>query len=184
MFIVVCTSYVSIAKIQRIMHVKLAISFAHIWVFFRFAWAFELTVWRKISLLLSLQSDMIRFLWSVNTSAIFYKICSIDFFCIFFISFLFIILIMTSNLLQSDDRSSLKCYFFIIISSLVIFVHDVIFVERRMLLCVCNCLLSSWTDVFSFCTFFAMNVFWFAWCFSSELSQRCWISFNAIFFHK
>ncbi len=37
MSIVVCTSYVSTAKIQRITHVKLAISFAHVWVFFRFA---------------------------------------------------------------------------------------------------------------------------------------------------
>ncbi len=137
-----------------------------------------------MSLLLSLQSDMIRFLWSVDMSVIFCKICSINFFCIFFISFLFIILIMTSHFLQSDDRSLLSCCFFIAISSLVTFAHDVIFVERRMLFCVCNCLLSSWTDVFSFYTFFVMNAFWFMWCFSSELSQRRWISFNAISFHE
>ncbi len=37
MFIVVCTSYVSTAKIQRATHVELAISFAYVWVFFRFA---------------------------------------------------------------------------------------------------------------------------------------------------
>ncbi len=137
-----------------------------------------------MSSLLSLRSDTIRFLWSVNTSAIFCKICSIDFFCINFISLLFIILIMTSHFLQSDNRLSLSCCFLIIISSLVMFAHDVIFVERHMLLCVCNCLLSSWIDVFNFYTFFTMNAFWFAWYFSSESSQRRWISFNAIFFHE
>ncbi len=184
MSIVVRTSCVSIAKIQRATHVKLAISFAHVWVFFRFAWASELTAWRKMSLLFSLQSDTIRFLWPVDTSAILYRICSIDFFCISFISLLFIILIMTSRLLQSNDESSLRRCFLVAISSLVTFAHDVIFIERRMFFCVCNCLLSSWTDVFSFCTFFAMNAFWFTWCFSSESSRRCQISFNAIFFHE
>ncbi len=127
---------------------------------------------------------MIRFLWSVNTSVILCRICSIDFFCISFISLLFIILIMTFHLLRSDDESSLRCCFLVAISSLVMFAHDVIFVEERMLLCVCNCLLSSWTDVFSFCTFFAMNAFWFTWCFSSESSRRRWISFNAISFYE
>ena len=178
------TSCVSIAKIRHAMHVELVISFAHVWVFFRFAWASELTAWRKMSSLFSLQSDTIRFLWPVNTSAIFCRICSIDFFCISFISLLFIILIMTSHFLRSDDESSLKRCFFVAISSLVTFVHDVIFVERRMFFCVCNCLLSSWIDVFSFCTFFAMNAFWFTWCFSSESSWRRWISFNAISFHE
>ncbi len=184
MSIVVCISCVSTAKIRRAMHVELAISFAHVWVFFRFVWASELIAWRKMSSLLSLQSDTIRFLWSVNTSAIFCRICSINFFCISSIFLLFIILIMTSHLLQSDDRSSLNHCFLVVISSLVTFAHNVIFVERRMLFCVCNCLLSSWTDVFSFCTFFAMNAFWFAWCFSSESSRRRWISFNAISFHE
>ncbi len=184
MSIVVHTSYVSIAKVQRATHVKLAISFAHVWVFFRFAWASELTAWRKMSSLLSLRSDMIRFLWPVDTSAILCKICSIDFFCISFISLLFIILIMTSRFLRSDDESSLERYSFVAISSLVMFAHDVIFVERHMFFCVCNCLLSSWTDAFSFCTFFVMNAFWFTWCFSSESSQRRWISFNAISFHE
>ncbi len=99
MFIVVCILCVSTAKIQRATHVKLAISFAHVWVFFRFAQASELTAWRKTSSLFSLQSDMIRFLWSVDTSAIFCRICSINFFCISFISLLFIILIMTSHFL-------------------------------------------------------------------------------------
>ncbi len=127
---------------------------------------------------------MIRSLWSVNTSAILCKICSINFFCIFFISLLFIILIMIFHFLQSNDRSSLSHYSFIAISSLVVFAHDVIFVKKCMLFCVCNCLLNSWTDVFSFCTFFAMITFWFSLCFSSELSWRHWISFNAISFHE
>ncbi len=146
MFIVVHTSWVSIAKIQRATHVELTISFTHVWVFFRFAWASELTAWRKISSLLSLWSDMIRSLWSVNTSAILCKICSINFFCISFISLLFIILIMTFHLLWSDDKSSLRRYFLVAISSLVTFAHDVIFVERRMLFCVCNCLFNI--DIF------------------------------------
>ncbi len=184
MFIVVCTSCVSIAKIQCVTYVELMISFAYVWVFFRFAQASELTAWRKMSLLLSLRSDMIRSLWPVNTSAILCRIYSIDFFCIFSISLLFIILIMTSRFLRSNDESSLKCCSLVAISSLVTFTHDVIFVERRVFLCVCNCLLSSWTDVFSFCTFFVMNAFWFTWCFSSELSRKRRISFNAIFFHE
>ncbi len=137
-----------------------------------------------MSSLLSLRSDMIRFLWFINMLAILCKICSINFFCIFFISLLFIILIMTSHFLQSNDRSSLKYYFLITISSFITFTHDVIFVERRVLFCVCNCLLSSWTDVFNFYIFFAMNTFWFIWCFSSELSWKHWISFNAISFHE
>ncbi len=137
-----------------------------------------------MSLLLSLQSDTIKSLWFINMSAILYKICSINFFCISFISLLFIILIMISYLLQSDDESSLNHCSFIAISSLVMFAHDMIFIERHMLLYVCNCLLSSWTDIFSFYTFFAMNAFWFAWCFSSESSQKHWINFNAISFHK
>jgi len=91
---------------------------------------------------------------------------------------------MTSHLLWSDDESSLRRCFLVVISSLVTFAHDVIFVERRVLLCVCNCLLSSWTDVFSFYTFFAMNAFWFTWCFSSKSSWKHWISFNAISFHE
>ena len=134
--------------------------------------------------LLSLQSDTIRSLWSVNISAILCRICLINFFCIFSISLLFIILIMTSHFLRSDDKSSLRRCSFVAISSLVTFAHDVIFVERRVFLCVCNCLLSSWTDVFSFCTFFVINTFWFTWCFSFELSRKRRISFNAISFHE
>ena len=112
------------------------------------------------------------------------RICSIDFFCISSISLLFIILIMSSHFLQSDDESSLKCCFLVAISSLVTFTHDVIFVKRRVFFCICNCLLSSWIDVFSFYTFFAMNAFWFAWCFSFKSSRRHQINFNAISFHE
>ncbi len=184
MSIVVHTSCVSTAKVRRATRAELAISFAHVWVFFRFAQASELTAWREMSSLLSLRSDMIRFLWPVNTSAILCRICSTDFFCTSSISLLFIILIMTSRFLRSDDELLLERCFFVAISSLVTFAHDVVFVERRMFFCVCNCLLSSWTDVFSFCTFFAMNAFWFAWCFSSESSRRRRTSFNAISFHE
>ncbi len=137
-----------------------------------------------MSSLLSLRSDTIRFLWPVDTSAIFCRICSIDFFCTSFISLLFIILIMTSRFLRSGDGSPLRRCFLVAISSLVTFVHDVVFVERRVFSCVCNCLLSSWTDAFSFCTFFAMNAFWFAWCFSPESSRRRRTSFNATSFHR
>ena len=45
-------------------------------------------------------------------------------------------------------------------------------------------LTSSWTDVFSFCTFFVMNAFWIMWCFSSDLSQKRRISFTATSFHE
>ncbi len=175
---------VSIAKIHCNICIEFVISFAHSWVFFRFAHAFELTAWRKMSLLLSLQRNMIKFRWLVNMSAILWRICLIIFFCIFFISSLFTIFIMTSHLLQSDDNFSLRRYFLIDNSSLITFAHDMIFNKKRVFLCICNCLLSSWTDVFSFCTFFAMNAFWIMWCFSSELSRRQCISFNAISFHK
>ncbi len=119
-----------------------------------------------MSLLLSLQSDMIKFLWFINMLAILYRIYLINFFCIFFISLLFIILIMTSLLLWSDDKLSLRCCSFVVVSFLVTFTHDMIFIERCVLLYVCNCLLSSWIDVFNFCTFFVMNMFWFTWSFA------------------
>ena len=152
MLIVVCISCVSIAKICCNMRVKFTISFAHSWVFFRFAHASELTAWRKMSSLLSLRRDMIRFHWLVDTSAILWRICSMIFFCIFFISSLSAIFIMTSRLLRSDDDSSLRRCFLVDNSSLVTFAHDMIFDEKRVFFCVCNCLLSSWTDVFNFCT--------------------------------
>ena len=50
---------------------------------------------------------------------------------------------MTSRFLRSGGESSLERCFLVAISSLVTFVHDVIFIERRVFLCVCNCLLSS-----------------------------------------
>ncbi len=106
------------------------------------------------------------------------------FFCIFFISSLSAIFIMTSCFLWSDDDSSLKRCFFIDNSSFVTFAHDMIFNEERVFLCICNCLLSSWTDVFNFCTFFVMNAFWVTWCFSSDSSWRWCISFTATSFHE
>ncbi len=184
MLIVVCISCVSIAKIRRDMRVKFAISFAHSWVFFRFACASELTAWRKMSLLFSLQRDMIRFHWLIDMSAILWRICSMIFFCIFSLSSLSAIFIMILHFLQSNDDLSLRRCSVVDNSSLVMFAYNMIFNERCIFLCICNCLLSSWTYVFSFCTFFAMNAFWVVWCFSSDSSQRRCISFTATSFHE
>ncbi len=189
-FIVMCISCASTAKIWRTIYVKFAISFTHVWNLFRFAWASELTAWSVMSSLSSLQRNMIRFLWAVDMFVISWRICSINFFCIFFIFFLSAIFIMISRFLRSDDNSSLKRCFFVVTSSLVTFAHDVIFDEKRMLFyvcilsCVCSCLLSSCTNVFSFCKFFAMNAFWFLLFFSSESFQRRHISFTATSFHE
>ena len=101
MSIVVRTSCVSTAKVRRATRVELAIPFAHVWVFSRFARASELTAWREMSSLPSLRSDTIRFLWPVNTPAISCRICSADFFCTSSISLLFIILTMTSRPMRS-----------------------------------------------------------------------------------
>ncbi len=106
------------------------------------------------------------------------------FFCIFSISSLSAIFIMTSRLLQSDDDLFLRRYFLIDNSSLVMFIHDMIFIEKRVFLCICNCLLSSWTDVFSFYMFFMINAFWVMWCFSSDSSWRQCISFTATSFYE
>ncbi len=143
-----------------------------------------------MSSLSSLRRDMIKSLWAVDTFVISWRICSIDFFCIFFISFLSAIFIMTSHLLQSDDNSSLRRCSLVVTSSLVTFTHDLILDEKRMLSyvcvlsCVCSCLLSSCMNVFSFCTFFAMNAFWFSLFFSSESFWRCCISFTVTSFHE
>ena len=182
--IVVYISCVSTANVHHNMCIEFIISFTHSWVFFRFAHASELTAWRKMSLLLSLRRNMIKFHWLVDTFAILWRICSMIFFCIFFISSLFAIFIMISHFLQSDNDLSLRRCFFIDNSSLVTFAHDMIFNEKCIFLCICNCLLSSWTDVFSFYTFFAMNAFWIAWCFSSDSSRRQCISFTATSFHE
>ncbi len=160
MSIVICISCVSIAKICHNICIKFIISFAYSWVFFRFAWASELIAWRKMSLLLSLQRDIIKFHWFIDMFAIFWRICLMIFLCIFFISSLSAIFIMISRFLQSDDDLSLKRCFLIDNSSLVMFAHDMIFNEKHVFFCVCNCLLSSWTYVFSFCIFFVMNAFW------------------------
>ncbi len=188
--IVMHISCASTAKIQCTICIKFAISFAHVWNLFRFAQVSELTAWSMMSSLSSLQRDTIKFLWAVDMFVISWRICSIDFFCIFSISFLSVIFIMTSHLLRSDDNSSLKHCFLVVAFSLVTFAHDVILDEKHMLSCVyilscvCSCLLSSCTNVFSFCTFFAMNTFWFSLFFSSESFRRCHISFTATSFHK
>ncbi len=77
--------------------------------------------------------------------AIFWKICLMIFFCIFSISSLSAIFIMILHLLQSDDNFSLKHYFLIDSSSLIMFVYDMIFNEKCIFLCICNCSLNSWT---------------------------------------
>ena len=188
--IVMCISCASTAKIRRTIHVEFVISFAHVWDLFRFAWISELTAWSVKSLFSSLRRDTIRSLWAVNTFVISWRICSIDFFYIFSISFLSAIFIMTSHLLQSDDNSSLKRCSFIVTSFLIMFTHDMILDEKHvlfcicMLSCVCSCLLNSCMSVFSSCTFFAMNVFWFLLFFSSESFWRRHISFTATSFHE
>ncbi len=188
--IVMCTSCASTAKIRCIIRVKFIISFAHVWNLFRFAQASELIAWSVMSSLSSLRRNMIRSFWAVDMFVISWRICSIDFFCIFSIFFLSAIFIMTSHLLRSDDNSSLRRCFLIVTSSLVTFAHDVIFDEKRVLSCVCvlpcvcSCLLSSCTDAFSFCTFFAMNAFWFSLFFPSEPFRRRRISFTATSFHE
>lgn len=183
-FVVMCILCVNTAKNRRDMHVKFAIFFAHSWFLFRFARAFELIACREMSLLFSLQRDIIRFLCSVDIFTIFWKICSVIFFCITSIFFLSAIFIMILRFLQSNNESFLKCCFFVVVSSFVMFAHDVISDDKCMFSCICNCLLNSWTDVFSFYTFFAMNVFWFMWCFSSDSSWKRCISFIAISFHE
>ncbi len=97
---------------------------------------------------------------------------------------------MTSHFLQSNDNSSLKHCSFAVTSSLVMFTHDVILDEKCilsyvcMLSWICSCLLNNCTNVFSFCTFFAMNAFWFSLFFPSELFRKRCISFTATSFHK
>ncbi len=86
--------------------------------------------------------------------------------------------------LQSNDKSFLRCYFLIIASSLIMFAHDVILNEKHVLFYICSCLLSSCMNFFSFCIFFAINTFWFSLFFSSELFQRCCISFTVTSFHE
>ncbi len=51
--IMMCISCASTAKIRCIICVKFAISFTHVWDFFRFAWVSELTAW---SMMFSLSS--------------------------------------------------------------------------------------------------------------------------------
>ncbi len=115
---------------------------------------------------------------------ILWRIYLMIFFYIFFISSLFIIFIMTLHLLQSDDESSLKYYFFIVFSSFIMFTYNMIFNDKHIFSCICNCLLNNYINIFNFCMFFTMNIFWFTWCFSFKLSWKHQFNFNAIFFHE
>ena len=172
MSIVMRISYVSTAKIRRDMRVKFVISFAHLKSFsdllMHLSWlreercfcysACEETWSDFVDSLTRLLFSEESAWWSSSASSS--------------ASSLSAIFIMTSHFLQSDDDFSLRCCFLVDNSSLVTFAYDMTFNEKRVFFCICNCLLSSWTDVFSFCTFFAMNMFWVVWCFSSESSRR------------
>ncbi len=133
--VVMHISCANIIKLQRAMHADFMISFIYIYNFFRFAQASKLTACKAMSLLLSLQSDIIRSFWSANLLN--------SFFCILFISLLFVILIMTFCFLQNDDRLFLKHCFSIIILSFVIFIQDVIFNEKCIFFWIYNSLLNS-----------------------------------------
>ncbi len=122
----------------------------------------------------------------INMFSILWKIWSIDFFCIYFISFLFVIFTRTLHLLWSDDRSSLSHCFLIIVSSLATLTHDDVLNVKRVFFYACSCLLRSWMNVFNFCTFFVMNMSWFFFfsIFLSEAFQKRWISSKITFFHE
>jgi len=64
--VVMHISCANIIKLQRAMHADFMISFIYIYNFFRFAQASKLTACKAMSLLLSLQSDIIRSFWSAN----------------------------------------------------------------------------------------------------------------------
>ncbi len=186
MFNVMCILCVSIAKLQRTTCAQSTIFFIHFWDFFRAAQASELIACNATSLLSSLQIDMIKFCCIVNMFSIFWKIWSTDFFCISFISFLFTIFTRILCFLQSDDKSSLSHCFLIVVSSLTILTHDDVLNVKRVFFYACSCLLRSWTNVFNFCTFFAMNTSWFSFfsIFLSEIFWRRWISSRVTFFHE
>jgi len=130
--------------------------------------------------------DIIRSHCIVDTFSILWKIWSTDFFYIFFISFLFTIFTRTSRLLRSDDKSSLNRCFFVVVSSFTTLIHDDVLNMKRVFSYACSCLLRSWTNVFNFCTFFAMNTSWFSFfsIFLSETFWRRWISSRVTFFHE
>ncbi len=182
-FNVMCTSYVSIAKLQCTTCTELAILFTHVWNFSRTAWAFELIAWSAMSSLSSLRSDTIRSCCIVDTLVISWKIWSINLFYIFFISFLFTIFTRISRFLQSDDRSSLSRCFFVVTSSLATLTHDDVLNVKCVFSCICSYLLRSWMNVFNFCTFFAMNTSWLL-IFLSETFRRRWISHKITSFHE
>ncbi len=182
-FSVMHTSCASIAKLLCITCAELAILFTHAWDFSRTAQTLKLIAWSAMSSLSSLRSDTIRFRCIVDTFAIFWKIWSINLFCISFISFLFTIFTRILHLLQSNDRSSLNHCFSVVASSFATSTHDDVLNVKRVFSYVCSCLLRSWMNVFNFYTFFVMNVSWLS-IFLFETFQRRWISFKITSFHE
>ncbi len=157
-----------------------------IFTIFKAAQASELTACSATSSLSSLRIDMIRSCCVVDMFSILWKIWSTDFFCISFISFLFIIFTRTLHLLRSNDRSSLNRCFLVVVSSFATSTHDDVLNVKRVFSCACSCLLRSWMNVFNFCTFFAMNASWFSFfsIFLSETFRRRRISSRVTFFHE
>ncbi len=159
-FNMMCTSCASITKLLHTTCAELAIFFTHVWNFSKAAWTFELITWSMMFSLSSLQSNIIEFRCIINMFAISWKIWLINLFCIFFISFFFIIFTRILHFLQSDDRLSLNHCSSIITSSLVTLTYDDVLNVKRIFFYVCSCLLRSWMNIFNFCTFFAMNASW------------------------
>jgi len=182
-FNVMCTSYANITKLLCTICAELAILFTHVWNFSKAAWAFKLIAWSAMSLLSSLQSNIIKSCCVVNMLAISWKIWSINLFCIFFISFLFTIFTKISRFFQSNDKSSLNHCFFVVTSSFATSTHNDVSNVKHIFSYVCSCLLRSWMNVFNFCTFFVMNMSWLS-IFLSEVFQKCWISFKITSFHE
>ncbi len=182
-FNVMHTSCINITKLQCFICAEFAIFFTHFWDLFRAVQVSELITCNAMFLLFSLQSNMIKFYCAVDTLSIFWKIWSVDFFCIFFIFIFFIIFTKILHLLWSDDKSFLNCCFFIIAFSLAMLIHDDALNMKHIFSYIWNCLLKSWMNAFNFCTSFVMNASWFS-IFFSEMFQRCWISFKITSFHK
>ncbi len=178
------TSGVSIMKLRCITCAELMILFAHSWDLFRIVRVSELITCNATSSLSRLRSNMIKSHCIIDALLILWKICLIDFFCIFFTSFFFIIFIRTSRSLRSNNSSSLSCCFLIVAaSSFATSVHDDVLNIKHVFSCICCCLLKSWMNIFNFYTFFAMNASWLS-IFFSETFQRRWISFRITSFHE
>ncbi len=183
MFSVMHTSCVSIMKFLRTTCAELAIFFIHVWNFSKAAWAFKLIMWSAMSLLSSLQSNIIKFRYIVDMFAISWKIWSIELFYIFYISFFFTIFTKILRFLRSNDRLSLSHCFFIVAFSFITLIHDDVLNVKHIFSYICSCLLRSWMNVFNFYTFFVMNASWFS-IFLSETFWKCWISSKITSFHE